>query len=242
MTSKKPKKKKKKFSLKSNLLLKKTLALVTGMFLRFVRFSWRVTGQDVHPETQTLLDSGVPVIYALWHGRMYCLLKSVPEERVAILVSHSNDGDFITQTVEWLGFRHFIRGSEKRGGKQAALGLYRTLKEQGLSVAFTVDGPRGPRYKVKPGIIRIAAQTGTPIIPLGSSASCLLTKFERSWDHFHAPFFFSPMHLVYGQPLIVPADLNDDDVEAYCQSLEAALMQVNLQADATQGFMNQERL
>jgi lysophospholipid acyltransferase (LPLAT)-like uncharacterized protein len=236
------KRKKRRASLKSSPLLKNSLAFVCGMLMRFVRASWRVTGVEMHPDARALLDSGKPVIYALWHGRMYCLLKSVPQERVAILVSPSNDGDFITRMSEWLGFRNFIRGSQKRGATQAALGLYRALTEQKLSVAFTVDGPRGPRYRVKPGIIRLSEQTGAPIIPLGSSAAWLLKKFEKSWDHYHAPFFFTPIHLVYGAPLHIPSGVDDEQVRQYGEALEAALLQVNLQADAVHGFLNQERL
>jgi lysophospholipid acyltransferase (LPLAT)-like uncharacterized protein len=238
----KKRKKKRRPSLKSNPFLKKTLAFITGMFMQGVMASWRVTSRDIHPETQKLLDAGKPVIFALWHGRMYCLLKNVPKDRVAILVSPSNDGDFITRMSEWLGFKNFIRGSQKQSRTQAAMGMVRALTEQNLSVVFTVDGPRGPRYKVKPGIIRLASQTNTPIIPLGSSGAWLLKKLDKSWDHYHAPFFFTPMHLVYGKPLYIPEDAHDELVEQYCTQLENILMDINLQADAVHGFKNKERL
>jgi lysophospholipid acyltransferase (LPLAT)-like uncharacterized protein len=241
MTSPKQRKKK-KISLKSNPFLKQGLAFICGMFMHGVRASWRVTSMNMHPEARDLIESGRPVIYALWHGRMYCLLKCVPQERVAILVSPSNDGDFITQMSYWLGYRNFIRGSQKRDRTHAAFGMYRAIKEQNLSVVFTVDGPRGPRYKVKPGIIRLAEETGAPIIPLGSSAAWLLALFKNSWDHFHAPFFFTPIHLNYGKPIYVPPDINDEAVAQYCQELEEALLQINLQADEVHGFRHGERL
>src|SRR5689334_18514505 len=110
----KKRKKRKRAYFKSNPLLKKALSFIAGMFVQTVMASWRVTGRDTHPETQKLLDAGKPVIFALWHGRMYCLLKNVPKDRVTILVSPSNDGDFITRASEWLGFKNFIRGSQKQ--------------------------------------------------------------------------------------------------------------------------------
>lgn len=235
-------KKKKKRSLKSNPFLKGFLAWFCGMFMHGVRASWQVSGKRVDPEADALIQSGKPVIFALWHGRMYCLLKAVPQNKVAILVSPSNDGDFITRMSEWLGFKHFIRGSQQRGAKHAAFGMYRAIKEQDLSVVFTVDGPRGPRYKVKPGIIRLASQTGAAIIPLGSSAAWLLRKFEKSWDHYHAPCFFTPILLVYGKPLYIPEDADDEQVKAYCEQLEAELMRINLEADAIHGYQNGKRL
>lgn len=235
-------KKKKRTPLKNMLWLKKLLAQLLGQPMRFIRWTWRVEGVEMHPEAKAILASGKPVIYALWHGRMYVLFKAVPLQKVAILVSPSNDGEFITRIAQCIGFQHFIRGSHKRGGTQAILGMHRALKEDDLSVAFTVDGPRGPRYKVKPGIIRLAAQTGAPIIPLGSASAWLLKKMDKSWDHYHPPFLWTSMQLMYGKPLHVPADVNDAQITAYSDELESELMRINLAADAVYGFHHQERL
>jgi lysophospholipid acyltransferase (LPLAT)-like uncharacterized protein len=228
--------------LHNNLLLKKIMSEICGQPLRLVRASWRVQGATAHPEAESLLAQGKPVIYALWHGRMYCLFKAVPLDKVAILVSPSNDGEFITRIARRIGFRHFVRGSHKRGGTQAILGLHHALCEAGQSIAFTVDGPRGPRYKVKSGIIRLASQTGAPIVPLGSATQWLLHKFDRSWDHFHAPLPFTTMQLAYGEPLSVPPELSDEDIQTYTACLEAELMRVNLAVDALYGFQKEERL
>lgn len=235
-------KRKKRNPLKNNLLLKKALSELAGQPMRAIRASWHVEGSRVHPRTEGMLKAGTPVIYALWHGRMYLLFKAVPLDKVAILVSPSNDGEFITRIAQCIGFQHFVRGSHKRGGTQAILGLRKALLDDKLSIAFTVDGPRGPRYKVKPGIIRLASQTGSPIIPLGSASRWLLKKFDRSWDHFHAPLPFTGVHLVYGEPLMVPPNLNDDEIEQYCTKLETELLSINVEADAFYGFRNQERL
>lgn len=228
--------------LKNNRVLKIALSQMAGQPLRLIRASWRVENVTVHPEAEPILQAKMPVIYALWHGRMYCLFKAVPMDSVAILVSPSNDGEFITRIARTVGFRYFVRGSHKRGGTQAILGLRKELLEQGRSIAFTVDGPRGPRYEVKSGIIRLASQTGSPIIPLGSSTQWLLKKFDRSWDHYHAPLPFTGMRLVYGKPLHVPSQLEDSEIQQYREQLQAELMRINLEADAGYGFAHQERL
>jgi lysophospholipid acyltransferase (LPLAT)-like uncharacterized protein len=231
-----------KIALRNNLLLKVLLSELAGQPMRLIRNSWHVEGAEAHPEAEALMQAGEPVIYALWHGRMYCLFKAIPLDQVAILVSPSNDGEFITRIARRIGFRHFVRGSHKRGGTHAILALRKELMEHRHSIAFTVDGPRGPRYTVKPGIIRLAAQTGAPIIPLGSATRWLLKKFDRSWDHFHAPLPFTGMQLVYGQPLRVPTNLREEETQQYCQMLEQELLRINLEADRCYGFHNQERL
>lgn len=225
-----------------NRMLKMLLSELCGQPLSWIRHSWRVEERWVHPEAEALLQAGKPVIFALWHGRMYCLFKAVPMDRVAILVSPSNDGEFITRIVRRLGFRHFVRGSHKRGGTQAILGLRRELLENDRSVVFTVDGPRGPRYQVKPGIIRLASQVDSPIIPIGSSTRWLLKKFDKAWDHFHAPLPFTAMRLRYGAPLYVPKDLDEASLALYAKALETELMTLNLAADAAYGYQHQERL
>lgn len=228
--------------LKNNFVLKMVLSQMAGQPVRLIRASWRVDGITLHPQAEALIQSGTPVIYALWHGRMYLLFMSVPLDRVAILVSPSNDGEFITRIAQCVGFRHFVRGSHKRGGTQAILGLHKALQEDKHSIAFTVDGPRGPRYVVKPGIIRLASQTGAPIIPLGAASKHLLKKFDRAWDHFHAPMPFTGMHLTYGEPLYVPSGLDDEGIAEAAKRLEAELMNINLAADSQYGFHHQERL
>lgn len=228
--------------IKNDLSFKLLLAQIAGQPLRWIRFSWRVIAKTVHPQAAPLLQQEQPVIYALWHGRMYCLFKAVPLEKVAILVSPSNDGEFITRLARTIGFRHFIRGSHKRGGKQAIFRLRKALLENRNSIAFTVDGPRGPRYQVKPGIIRLASQTGVPIVPIGSSTRWLLQKFDRAWDHFHAPMPFTSMRLVYGEPLTIPPDVTEAQIAEYAKQLEAELLRVNQEADAQYGFAPESRL
>lgn len=226
----------------NNRFFKIFLSQLLGQPLRFIRFSWQVEGSEYDPESEAILNSGQPVIYALWHGRMYCLFKAVPLESVAILVSPSNDGEFITRLARTIGFRNFVRGSHKRGGTQAILGLRKALLEDNHAIAFTVDGPRGPRYKVKPGIIRLASQTGVPIIPLGSASQHILPGLRSTWDHYHAPPPFTRMRLAYGKPLRVPADLTETQIGEYADALEAELRRINLQTDTFYGFRQEERL
>lgn len=189
-----------------------------------------------HPQTHALIESGQPVIYALWHGRMYGILFSIPPEKTGVLISPSTDGEFIVNTIKPLGFRHFIRGSHKRKGVEALRQMVRTLKEEKLSLLFMVDGPRGPRHHVKPGVVRLASWSQAPIIPVMGSVKYMLKKFTRSWDHFEFPMFFTPMSIFYGEPIFIPPDLEDDAaIETQRLRVEAAMHGLMQEADAVYG-------
>jgi lysophospholipid acyltransferase (LPLAT)-like uncharacterized protein len=231
-------KRKKKLTLKQRLrqLVKQPWLIQVGAkaaawFLAAVSHSWRVS-LLVHPQTQALLTQKQPVIFALWHGRMFCLLHSIDPAQTAILISGSNDGEFITQTVRPLGFRHFIRGSSKRHGTKAALAMVKTIKDSGLSVATTIDGPMGPRYKVKPSLARLAYQLQVPIVPVTASALPYLFWLRRSWDHYMGPAPFSRLHVVLGQPIT----MDNEPGDSHHQSIEHALNRSTQMLDCLCGY------
>ena len=90
----------------------------------------------------------------------------------------------------------------------ASKNLLETIKSQ--SVMVTIDGPRGPRYEFKPALVKLAAKAGLPIIPIAATCKGELTQFKKSWDHFVAPFFFSPMQVAFGPPIYVDAQVTED--------------------------------
>jgi lysophospholipid acyltransferase (LPLAT)-like uncharacterized protein len=189
------------------------------------RATWR-TRTTWHPEAQALFASQKPAILALWHGQMFSLLAAAQRHPLAVLISPSNDGELIARTVQPLGFRYFIRGSFKRGGEGAARDIIRLFRKEGVPLAFTVDGPRGPRHVVKPGVLRLAAMAQVPIIPLKAQAHWHLWQFKSAWDHFEAPQFFTRIYLNYGQPLWVPKTVSQDDrlLATYLEQLQQALL------------------
>jgi len=161
-------------------------------------------------------ESG-PAIYAIYHGWQYILGGMPDRKKLHILISHSNDGEIIARIVHFLGFST-IRGSMGRGGRKATIEILKAL-EDGKNIAYTVDGPRGPGFKVKEGIIRIAQMSGKPIIPYYGDT---LLKVEiPSWDKYQIPIPFSPFETELGEPIYVPK--GDEYVEEYRMKLENAL-------------------
>ena len=71
------------------------------------------------------------------------------------------DGQWTRRVIERLGFGT-AQGSSTRGAIEGLSVMAQRIKE-GKHVAFTIDGPRGPRYVAKPGPVILARRTGSPI-------------------------------------------------------------------------------
>jgi lysophospholipid acyltransferase (LPLAT)-like uncharacterized protein len=168
-----------------------------------------------------------PAIGAFWHGRLLMMPTGYRWKRVSILISLHRDGELISRTAKYFGFRS-IRGSTTRGGFSAMREMLKASQE-GYDIAITPDGPRGPRYRVQNGIIELARRTGMPIIPLTFSAS--RKKVFQSWDRFLLPYPFSRGVFISGEPLFVPRHLDEDALEQKRLLLERRLREITDRAD-----------
>lgn len=166
------------------------------------------------------------LIYTFWHGRL--LIPTVFRRRLGarILVSRHRDGEYIAQVVKRLGQKP-IRGSTRRGGSAALRALF--SGEQDTDLAITPDGPRGPRYIVKPGVIFLAQKAGLPILPVGIGMSSFWQV--GSWDAFRIPKPFSHAFVKVVEPIYVPADISPEKMEGLRQELERKLRQATEYAD-----------
>lgn len=155
-----------------------------------------------------------PAIYCFWHRCVFACGYLFRGHGIRVLTSRSYDGEYIARIIERLGFRA-VRGSSSRGAVQSLRELQREL-EQGEFVAFTIDGPRGPRYIAKPGPIHLARVTGAPIF-------CFYVAVERawilnSWDAFIIPKPFSRVHCYVRSPISVAAEADHDESLARMQA------------------------
>ncbi len=145
-----------------------------------------------------------PVIYAFWHNRFFPLIFLHRGSGIAIMVSPSRDGDFIAWVLERFGFKT-IRGSTYKRVIGGTMELIEALKG-GERVAILVDGPRGPRYTVPEGLVKISQRYGVDIMPVTVVYSRYV-EFD-SWDRFMLPLPFSRVYVCYGNSYI-PADRID---------------------------------
>jgi len=157
-------------------------------------------------------------IYTFWHE--YLLLPILRYGRADIwaLIGQHADGEVLADLCRYLRIRT-IRGSTTRGGVQAIRKLVRASRKGHL--AITPDGPRGPRRRVKPGLVYLAAQTGLPIVPAGIG-------YRRpwrlhSWDKFALPRPWSLATCVVAEPILVPPDAGEGELERYRLHVEESL-------------------
>jgi lysophospholipid acyltransferase (LPLAT)-like uncharacterized protein len=171
---------------------------------------------------------GEQLILAFWHSHLLLMPYAYRGRRIAVLSSHSRDGELMARTIGHLGI-DTSRGSSSRGGMIGLRSLLRKAGE-GSDLAFTPDGPRGPAGVVYPGVILAAAATGFPIHPVALAAT--RCRRLKSWDRFVVPFPLSTVHFVYGEPLRVE---RRDDPEAAASELKRRLDTAAAEAEKLAG-------
>lgn len=136
------------------------------------------------------------VVYVLWHGQMLPVLwKHHP--RTGVLVSEHTDGEVITRVLERFGM-FGVRGSSSRGGTRALLEAVQVVRS-GLDMAFTPDGPRGPRHSFAPGALILAHRAGVPLVSIVAHVD---RKWSfKSWDRFELPKPFARITVLYDAPV-----------------------------------------
>lgn len=172
-----------------------------------------------------------PIIFCVWHNRLAVCLsgyfayarKRNRTRGMAAIVSASKDGGGLTAVLQRFGVQP-VRGSSSRRGRQAMLELI-TWAEQGWDLAITPDGPRGPRYKIQPGVMTLAQLTGRPILPAGYNLAWKICI--KSWDKFQIPIPFSRCDVIVEPPVRVPREATDEQREILRQDLEQKLKAIN---------------
>jgi lysophospholipid acyltransferase (LPLAT)-like uncharacterized protein len=163
-----------------------------------------------------------PVIYSFWHRSVFPAVWMWRKLGIAVMVSRSFDGEYIARIIEKFGFVA-VRGSSSRGGSEALRGMKREL-ENGVAVAFTIDGPRGPKYVAKPGPVLLARASGRPMAAFYVALSDAWVL--KTWDQFMIPKPFSKALVRIGSKLHVPAQANDTQIRDFHGLLQQALERV----------------
>jgi lysophospholipid acyltransferase (LPLAT)-like uncharacterized protein len=166
-------------------------------------------------------------IYTFWHDRIFLGTYFFRRRGIVIMTSQSFDGEYIARFIQRLGYGA-IRGSSTRGGVRALVEMIRAMRE-GLPTGFSVDGPKGPRYEVKPGPVALAAKTGNPMVPFVLEPRSFWTL--KSWDRMQIPRPFTRCIVSVAKPIYVPADVGNDVIEAKRKELEDVLLRLNAEAE-----------
>ncbi|HJR07807.1 MAG TPA: lysophospholipid acyltransferase family protein [Pyrinomonadaceae bacterium] len=185
---------------------------------RTTRF--RVEGWE-HWEAATR-DGGQP-IYTFWHNRVFLATYFWRRRGIVVMTSQSFDGEYIARFIQRFGYGA-SRGSSSRGAVGALVEMVKLMR-QGRPTAFTIDGPRGPRYVAKMGAVLLAKKTGKPILPFSINSDRYYSA--PSWDAFQVPYPFTRARVLIAPPIYVPADADEPALEAKRDELQRALDALN---------------
>ena len=182
--------------------------ITVPVILLLVR-AWWSTCRVVRIEGEAHLDEALArapsLVPCYWHQHQLYCGKFLIEQRArgllaGWLISPSVDGELGAMLVRRLGAA-VIRGSSTHTGARALRDYYQALVRDNVSPVITPDGPRGPRFKFKPGALLLAQMSGRPILPMAYAAS---RAWRIKWDKFVIPVPFARIAIAIGPPCYVP--------------------------------------
>lgn len=187
--------------------------------LRFVRYA-----AEADPAAT---EYAGPAIFVFWHEYIPFPIYTRPNCRTAMLLSQHQDAEILSHIAHFAGMEA-VRGSTSRGGTSALKSLI--AHGQGLNLAITPDGPRGPRRKLAQGCVYLSSRLQIPIIPLGFGCD-RPWRNKNSWDKFAIPRPFSRARAVLGPRIQVPANLEREEIEGHRLWVEQTLNQLTTIAE-----------
>jgi lysophospholipid acyltransferase (LPLAT)-like uncharacterized protein len=188
---------------------------VLGPTLRFEVLGWQ--------NAENVYASGRRCIWAFWHRVIIPVVWWRRNCGVVVMNTTAFDGQWTRKVIEWMGYGT-AQGSSSRGGLRGLAVMARRIQE-GRDCAFTIDGPRGPRYVAKPGPVMLARRTGAPVVVFHIGVEHGKT-FEKTWDHFLLPRLFTRTIMIFAPPIEVPPDADSVLLEAKHGEMQKELERV----------------
>lgn len=199
--------------------------------LRLIGRTMSIDFRSADPDISPFRPTPEPRLFALWHDAIAIPVMLRDRSRrlnsVCALVSRHQDGSFLVETMRHAGIRA-VRGSQKHGGARAVREMLDQIQHS--HVFITPDGPRGPRRRLKEGILFLASHSGRPIVPV--SSACRKPWIIRgNWTDLVVPRPFSRAVCLLGEPFHVPADLSRDELDRYRERLQAEMERLDSLAE-----------
>ena len=147
--------------------------------------------------------------------------------KACFLVSGSVDGEIPERIARAWG-AEVIRGSANQSGALALRDMQNMMKRR-YSIVTTADGPRGPIYEIKPGVVVMARIGGVPVLPIACAAE--RAWYMDRWDNFMVPKPFSRVVLAVGEPYTIPPDVPLAAIEPHRLNVQEAVMSLMRQSE-----------
>src|SRR5436853_5198240 len=214
------------YSLKDRLLIR-AADLAFFIFIKLIGRTVRFEIEGWNNWAAASRDGKIP-IYTFWHNRVFLATYFWQRRGIVVMTSQSFDGEYIARFIQRFGYGA-ARGSSTRGAIGAVVEMVRLMRA-GCPTAFTIDGPKGPRYEAKMGSVLLAKKTGFPILPFTITAK-RFWEVKNSWDRSQIPKPFTRARVIIATPIYVAPEADDKALEARRAELQAALDEINQQGE-----------
>lgn len=181
-----------------------------------------ITHKEIYPNG---FNKDEPYVTVFWHNKLvFTFLGAKFMKKRVGLASPSKDGELVSVPLEMNGV-YVVRGSSDKESVRSLIEVIKKTRD-GYCVGTPVDGPKGPIYKVKPGMIYVAQKAKRKILPVGVAYKNKYV-FEKAWDKFQLPYPFTKSIAVYGEPYYIS---EDSDVEMEMEKLKLKIDELDKKA------------
>jgi lysophospholipid acyltransferase (LPLAT)-like uncharacterized protein len=176
----------------------------------------------------SLLGREQGVLFVTWHDLTLMPLHLFRNKNIGVMMSTSRSGKIQAAFWRLYGWPTVWGSTKKREGIKALREVLRLLRS-GQSFAFTPDGPKGPRHHAHPGVIYLASNAPTVLMPLSVAVSSHWRL--PTWDRYLIPKPFSRVHIHIGTPLALPTDIPREDTELWQERITAIINEASSEAE-----------
>jgi hypothetical protein len=195
--------------------------LVIGRTLR-----WHVEGWE---NWEAANQAGKGIIYTFWHREIFSACWFWRRRGIVVMTSQNFDGEYIARIIQMHGYGS-SRGSSSRGAGRSLAEMARCLRS-GRDAAFTIDGPRGPRFVAKRGSVILSRSTGASILCFHVALRKAYV-FSKSWDQTQFPHPFSRAAIFIAPPIVVPKNATEEEQNLRQEKVQKALDELRRRGEA----------
>jgi lysophospholipid acyltransferase (LPLAT)-like uncharacterized protein len=165
--------------------------------------------------------------WAVWHDEVVIVAYAFGRHNPTTLASVGDSGEVITRLLEVCGFTSIVRGGSskslvRRRTGQALREMLQVMSQPGCQMGITTDGSSGPRYRMKPGVCRLAQEAQVPIAI--QAFWCKRYFCLPTWDKSLVPLPFNHIVHIYRGPFYPPpTDAPNEKYQQFCKEIERQL-------------------
>ena len=192
-----------------------------------IEILWRTSRLRVEGDARlhALIAETGSVVPVCWHQHLLLCARYLVSRpgglKAGFMISPSVDGEAPTWLAQSYG-AHVVRGSGSYTGVRALRGVHQAIVKESISPGVTPDGPRGPRFKFKPGAIFAAQISRKPVVPIAFAAKPAFVL--DTWDKFVLPVPFGRVVIAIGEPYFPPSRMTDEEMQAAQAEMERRML------------------